>query len=176
MSAKGLPVPTRTRDEIGLIADAIRKRTDVGGEARCNIVQLVEVIAKSGFEVVERDEIGDNYGLTYPDSGKLLVRADVYNDACNDKGWAREVMAHELGHLILHRDVPMPFLSSEKYLTLSPLNDSEWQANTFADLMLAPLDQVKMYREVPNPVDEISRVFGVSNETAFRRWIEARCR
>lgn len=173
MKARGLPVPIRSRDEIGMIARAIRTRFHDTNTRLCPIVELVEVVARRGFEVVMEDEIGHNYGLTYPDQDRLLVRADVYDAACDGKGWAREVMAHELGHLVLHRGIPMPFTSPEKTSGTCPvLGDSEWQANTFSELILAPLDIVKTLGDV----NEISQQCGVTQETAFRRWVEARCR
>jgi len=173
MTVRGLPVPIRARDEIGLIAQVVRQKCNALDHPRFPIVEVVEAIVQDGFEVLEHGDIGSNYGLTYPDANRMLIRKDTYDAACDGKGWAREVMAHELGHLILHRGIPLPFASKEaEEQKHSILGDSEWQANTFAELLLAPLEVIRGIADT----SEIASLCGISQETAFRRWVEAKCR
>ncbi len=173
MTVRGLPVPLRARDEIGLIAEIIRQRCNASDLPHFPIVDVVEAIAQDGFEVLEHNDIGSNYGLTYPDENRILIRRDTYDAACDGKGWAREVMAHELGHLILHRGIPLPFASKEAgEQKHSILGDSEWQADTFAELLLAPLEVIRGIADT----NGIASLCGIRQETAFRRWVEAKCR
>lgn len=173
MTYRGTPVPKRPRDEIADITQAIRKKWKADQATLLPIVNLVETVAKEGFEVQSYEKMGSNLGLTYPDQGKILIRSDVYDAACVGKGWAREVLAHELGHFVMHQAIGMPFhQQSDAASALTVMEDSEWQANTFADLILAPLHIVKGIRKL----EEIAQRCGISQETAFRRWVEASCR
>lgn len=173
MISRGLPVPRRTRDEIANISQVLRRRWNSDNAECFPILHVVEAVVSDGFEVRTQEAMGNNLGLTYPDQGKIFVRSDVYDAACGGKGWAREVVAHELGHFVLHRELALPFHRSDEVVAAAPLmEDSEWQANTFADFILAPLHISARMKQV----DEIARSCGISHETAFRRWVEAKVR
>jgi Zn-dependent peptidase ImmA (M78 family) len=74
-------------------------------------------------------------------------------------------VAHELGHLVMHRGL------------IAPLGDLEQQANVFAAELLVPLAALK--RELPRPVT-LSTVaplkprWGVSIQALVRRALEAK--
>lgn len=55
------------------------------------------------------------------------------------------ICAHELGHMLLHKDVNTPFLS--RY-TLFSIDKIERQANTFAVELLLPDSLLKEYNEL----------------------------
>lgn len=48
--------------------------------------------------------MGAKHGETIPSENRIRIREDVYERACNGYGRDRLTMAHELGHLLLHRD------------------------------------------------------------------------
>jgi len=136
MIVRGTRVEPRTYWEIEVIAQALRKQCQIDNLEYVPIVKMVEAIAGDGFQVVSVDEMGSNDGLTYPNKGIIQIREDVYYAACEGNERARDTMAHELGHFVLHRSTSMARCSA--ITVTGPLTDSEWQADEFSGLLLAP--------------------------------------
>ena len=65
----------------------------------------------------------------------------VFERACNGYGRDRLTMAHELGHLLLHRVESITLAREDG--DISPYKDPEWQANAFAGELLAPYEYIK---------------------------------
>ena len=92
------------------------------------------------YEIVENGIMGNVEGLTIPEINTIRIREDVYEAAMRDEGRARFTLAHEFGHYIMHKDqiynghtrTKEPLFDHEAY------EDSEWQANTFAGVLLMP--------------------------------------
>ena len=102
------------------------------------IVQLIELMAsleQIELEIVEEEQMPNDYGLTYPNKNRILIRQDVYNQAVANKGFGRFTMAHELGHLILHRNETV-YARNKHGGTHQTWEDSEWQADKFAQELL----------------------------------------
>jgi len=74
--------------------------------------------------------MGAKHGETIPSENRIRIREDVYERACNGYGRDRLTMAHELGHLLLHR-VEMITLAREDG-DIPPYKDPEWQAKDIA--------------------------------------------
>jgi hypothetical protein len=73
----------------------------------------------------------------------LHVDRRIWNDAKAGDGYARFVIAHEIGHIVLHDDSAKAF-SSDPSLQIQFAEkeySAEWQANIFAGYFLLP-DQV----------------------------------
>jgi toxin-antitoxin system, toxin component family protein len=85
--------------------------------------------------------MGAKHGETIPSENRIRIREDVYERACNGYGRDRLTMAHELGHLLLHR-VEMITLAREDG-DIPPYKDPEWQANAFVGELLAPYEYIK---------------------------------
>lgn len=148
---RGVPVPPLSRTEI-------RRRTQyVWNFAKDNlpesawstekglpIVHLLEFLFPEQwdqfiFQIRSFEDMGDDHGRTRPDLMQIQVREDVYRGALEGKGRDRLTFAHELGHLLLHRNVETNVLhrkSSEAQLPA--YRDSEWQADCFGGELLAP--------------------------------------
>ncbi|MBB52246.1 MAG: hypothetical protein CMK88_16215 [Pseudomonadales bacterium] len=113
------------------------------------------------FESGEVEAMGMNHGLTIPSENVVRLRDDVYLGACDGVGRDRFTAAHELGHYLLHRDVPPKYhraVSGE----LKAYVDSEWQANEFAAALLMPAEGVARCQSL----EEVSAKFGVSTLAA----------
>ena len=136
MIIRGTLVEARTSEEIAIIANDLRRYCEKEDAHWFPIVPVVELIAGEGFQVLTSEDMGRNEGLSYPDLGVIQIREDVYDAACNGDGRARDTMAHELGHFILHRGMRMARITSRGVPRL--IEDSEWQADEFAGLLLAP--------------------------------------
>ena len=81
--------------------------------------------------IVKYDDLGNTWGyfITYK-------RIKIIHINKNIEEWLqRYTCAHELGHSILHKGVPTPFLKKH---TLFSIEKIERQANTFAVELLMP--------------------------------------
>ena len=78
------------------------------------------------------------------------------------------ILAHEIGHIVLHDLHPKAFAVGPVDTSLYGLDDwsAEWQANTFADYFLLP-DHI-LRRRVS--VEDAMVACGVSRQLAARRW------
>jgi Zn-dependent peptidase ImmA (M78 family) len=136
MILRGTKVKPRTYWEIEEITKDLRTACEIDDLEFVPIVKMVEALAGDGFQVVGNDEIGNNDGLTFPDLGIIQIREDVYYAACDGDERARDTMAHELGHLIMHHTTSMA--RTNVMSIAGVLVDSEWQADEFSGLLLAP--------------------------------------
>lgn len=162
MIIRGTKVKPRTYWEIEEITRNLRKYYEADDMVLFPIVKMVEAIAREGFQVVGNNEIGNNDGLTYPDSGIIQIREDIYYSACDGDERARDTMAHELGHFILHGSTSMA--RSNVASVVGPLMDSEWQADEFSGLLLAPTHII-----AGRTAADVTKRCGIPLQTAINR-------
>lgn len=134
-------VPPRRWSEIGGIADNLRSRFGLMDYANFPVVDFIERVLDQRlglvrFEVGTREEMNRAEGYTCPKGDFIQLREDVYEGACRGEGRHRFTAAHELGHFVMHTDIP---------LTRAKLSDkipayrlAEPQANQFAAELLMP--------------------------------------
>lgn len=84
---------------------------------------------------------GSKHGETIPSENRIRIREDVYERACNGYGRDRLTMAHELGHLLLHRVETITLAREDG--DIPPYKDPEWQANAFSGELLVPYEYIK---------------------------------
>lgn len=80
---------------------------------------------------------------------KLCVRRDIWEGAKKGIPHARFVLAHEIGHLVLHDHHAKAF-SNDEHANLKfvpPEESAEWQANTFAKYFLAPDNILQQFND-----------------------------
>lgn len=161
-------VPPRSWGEIGDIADTLRENFGLSGNPYFPVVEFIEEILdyRLGFvrfEVGTKVEMEGAEGFTCPKGKFIMLREDVYENACTGEGRARFTAAHELGHLILHTSVPLARTSvMGEY---PPFRLAEPQANRFAAELLMPRDFLR-------PDDDaisVSKRHGVSTKSAQYR-------
>lgn len=102
------------------------------------IVELIEAMHEREWlelEIVEKELMPDDYGLTFPKRNLIRIRMDVYDKARNGDGFGRFTMAHELGHLTIHREETV-YARNEHGGCHQTIEDSEWQADKFAQELL----------------------------------------
>jgi hypothetical protein len=102
----------------------------------------------------------------------LHVDRHTWNLANNGVSYARYIIAHEVGHIVLHDEFAVAF-SDEEAAQLKYLQDEEsgeWQANTFAGFFLVP-DYVALKLA---DADIIAGLCVVTNELAQKRLVDAR--
>ena len=142
MSIDDYIVPPRGWKPIEAITNRIREMAGVFSDPRLDIVNLVENVycneklSDTEFQVFTRHQMGDVEGLTCPRGSFIRFREDVYEAACRNEARGRFTFAHELGHLVLHRDAPLARATSAHHTPAFKL--AEPQANQFAGRLLAP--------------------------------------
>lgn len=103
---------------------------------------------------VKYDDLGNTWGyfITY----KRIKIIHINN---NLEEWLqRYTCAHELGHSILHKGVPTPFLKKH---TLFSIDKIERQANTFAGELLMPDKVIAQYEGYT--VHNVASLVGIPN-------------
>lgn len=170
MIIRGTRVEARTSEEIALIASGLRLTCEKENEDWFPIVPVVELIAGDGFQVLTAEEMGRNEGLTLPDRGIIQIREGTYIAACNGDGRARDTMAHELGHFLLHRGIGLARSTPRQSLPRKD-EDSEWQADEFAGLLLAPTHIIR-----GRTAADIAKCCGLSMQVAMYRSQKAKNR
>lgn len=162
---QGMLVPPLSTKVIREIAGNVRRFFEIDGREYIPIVEICEYLQSmlEGFEleIVEDGKMKEE-GLTQ--GRKIQIPESVYNGAALGEGRARFTMAHELGHALLHENIPPAFARSR--VPLKAYEDSEWQANCFAAELLMPFDLVKL---IDNP-SILAVKCGVSLGAAKVRW------
>lgn len=157
---EGVVVPPMSEAAIAGLAGMVRRTVQQDGVKLFPIVLLYEMLCifddAARFEVIEDHQMGDDDARTHPDRGLILLRESVYNGAARGEGRPRFTMAHELGHLVLHRGVSFNRVNPEAPPKI--FRNSEWQSDVFSSHLLMPTHLVTDYRDP----EVVARDFGVS--------------
>jgi hypothetical protein len=163
----GIVVPARSKADIAGVANLVRKLFGVDQRAFFPVMEVYELLdllyEDASFEPLGMHEMGEDHGRTYPDRNLIHLREDVYERAGDDHPRDRFTMCHELGHLMLHRNVALSRIDPFKPPKI--FRNSEWQADTFASHLLMPQDLLDRYRSV----ESVMEAFGVSSQAAAAR-------
>jgi len=166
MSGPRCEVPPLSGAQIAELTEIIRRDMQIQTDdfPLIHFLELAMPRLFPGFalEVGLMSEMGANHGLTIPDENVIRLREDVYDGLSRGVGRDRFTAAHELGHYIMHRKVPIVFHRQEQG-RLVPFRDSEWQANTFAGDLLMPRSLMLQCLSI----DEVVKRFGVSSQAAM---------
>lgn len=166
MSGPRCEVPPLSGAQIAELTEIIRRDMQIQTDdfPLIHFLELVMPRIFPGFalEVGLMSEMGVNHGLTIPDENVIRLREDVYDGLSRGVGRDRFTAAHELGHYIMHRKVPIVFHRQE-HGRLVAFRDSEWQANTFAGDLLMPRSLMLQCLSI----DEVVKRFGVSSQAAM---------
>ncbi|HRJ51939.1 MAG TPA: ImmA/IrrE family metallo-endopeptidase [Candidatus Thiothrix moscowensis] len=160
---KGRKVKPRYIKDIRDLSHLIRQEFDLP-KAWFPIVELVEKLAANEaieFMILAENEMPHDYGLTFPRKNLIQIREDVYEDAVSKGGFGRFTMAHELGHLFLHRNEPA-FARNQSVTKHQTIEDSEWQANKFAQELLVDVRHLDPY----STPELMAKKFGITGQAA----------
>lgn len=172
MRVLSLAAPPISRATLRLMAKKIRKNLGVDGEPYFPIIEVMEhptildaIAPGFDFLIGEEREMGENHGLTRPRAKEIWIRSDVYEGAFEGRGRDRMTMAHELGHAILHADLPM---NRRMVKEVKAYEDPEWQAKAFAGELMIDMNFLNTF----SSVYEACLAFGVSQD-AFQTQVRA---
>lgn len=104
--------------------------------------------------IVKYDDLGNTWGyfITYKRIKIIHINKNI------DEWLHRYTCAHELGHSLLHKGVPTPFLKKH---TLFSIEKIERQANTFAVELLMPDEIISKYDGYT--IHNIADIIGIPN-------------
>lgn len=138
-----LAVAPRSRKEIERIANNLRSLLDCTSLyfPILHLIELLSVPDEDGnvelnCEIVPDIEMPGEYATYSPVQNTIRIRESVYLGASRNNGRDRFTLAHELGHFILHRSQEYKFARVDHHVPT--YQDPEWQANTFASMLLMP--------------------------------------
>ncbi len=103
--------------------------------------------------------------VTFKPSVVLNVDVDLLEEAEENYPWAREVMSHELGHILLHEHYVPQFSGIKKKWIAIEERSGEWQAHKFSEFYLVRDCDILNYI-TPNG---IANHCAVEYSLAFRR-------
>ena len=153
----GFYVPPESQHSLTQFADVLREITDTSNAPFFPIVDFLEW---SGilYDIKDSSYMGENLGLTKPD--RILIREDVYENACDHKGFDRFTLTHEIVHYLKHKD----YIALARRINRNDkiYCNSEWQADFAAGAILVPLHLINTQMKPT----EIARKFGVSIKCA----------
>ena len=160
-------VTKRKKEYIDQITQELRKKYDFA-EAYLDIFVLFDLMVQEGsliyhvlneeewqeYEDLEAFSQAHTQEIFFPESLMELIEDE-------DRTRARFTLAHELGHIILHEteNQDTPFEQEEHLL----VNSSEWQANYFAGVLLAPNEYVLSCKSHQELIDKCRISWQASN-------------
>jgi Zn-dependent peptidase ImmA (M78 family) len=164
---EGVIVPPLSRAKIAQLGVVLRKGINLNATPRFPIVEIYDwlgwIVTGAEYQVVESHLMGDDDARTYPDKKLIQIREEVYDAAAQENGRARFTLAHELGHLMMHRNISFARVNPQSPPRI--FENSEWQADVFASHLLMPDELIASYSNVEN----VMRDFGVSHSAAELR-------
>ncbi len=187
MSGECFEVPPMSRANIRHLARQVRESLGLK-EPYFPIVEYMEVYHQIDkafvYDIIEREIMGNNHGITFPDKKLMLIREDVYDGAVEGNGRDRLTIAHEFGHLHMHTRLGMARKAVKEKAYLGAVStwlgkvrkvaktetpaycSSEWQASCFGGELLVSADHIHRCKD---PWDAM-QVFGVSLDAAEFQW------
>lgn len=165
---RGLVVPPLSAAKLRKHAERIRSIILDDVEIEFPIIKVLEHVLPKVFEgfyldVVDTEVMGDDEGRVLLGTPCLMLREDVYTGACRGVGRHRFTAAHELGHFLLHREVPM---ARARDTDMPIYRDSEWQADTFAGALFMSSRHLKWFEDS----EDAAKKCGMSYAAAEYQW------
>lgn len=162
-------VAAMNKNEIERNANRLRRALGLDDAARVSLIRLLpmfeEWIEGFVFHVLEDEEMPGMDGYTGLDDYEICLSNTTYERLEAGDPYARHTAAHEIGHLMLHCKAATAYARRSTYHSHV---DPEWQADTYADVLLMPTEGIK---ECCNP-EEVAERFSVPLERAEIRFAQ----
>lgn len=169
--ASGVRVFPTSVEKLREQAREIRKLVNLTEELFFPVLKYLAILQELkidgfDFEIVDDNELPQNtFAVFKPQKCLLLIKNSIYEKAYKNDGFARFVIMHEICHFWLHRKQELALQRRNSY-DHKPYEDSEWQANTLAREILAPIYMIKEDMTIEN----IAEKFGISKAAAEVVW------
>ena len=140
-------VSSRNRKRLRKEAYILRMRFGLDKVKKFPVMEFLELAMPQIDEEfmlvpVEDDELKGRAAETIPTEHVIRVKQSVYDVACQGSYWARTVMAHELGHYMLHGEETVAYAHAAPGERIPDEINAERQADIFAAELLAPVHLV----------------------------------
>lgn len=128
------------------------------------------------IEIHELDDMleGPAEVIISDDKSDILLRSrrSIWVSAAEGDGEARRVIAHEIGHIWLHRDERFKFseISEAEHDFIASEELVEWQAHTFGEALLMPLDAICGFGSISELIDYCDLYHPVPYDVIERRF------
>lgn len=147
------PVRFRREEDIANVAVRLRRMHRSGSTPYFNVVNFIEqtlrpFLKQQGrelqiefFEATERQIARQEFAYVTVEPLTLHIDRETWDLAKEGEPLARLVVAHEIGHLILHGHYPKAAFSNDAAVQLKAIpqgSSAEWQAIVFAEHFLLP--------------------------------------
>ena len=167
---RGQKVPGLSESDIE--STALRFRNLIGVAGPIKSVKIIEfvlpkIFKEFNFEVMDDQKLGTDFARTWPDQLLMHISSSVYEGAWQNDGACNHILAHEIGHLLLHKNVDPSFALAKDKPKYDCMFNSEWQADTCADFLLMPTLDLKA---TCVSVEEVQKRYCVSKAAAERRF------
>ena len=172
MSAHVIEAPPKRRQDIRRMAELVRQLSQRHLSTKgpyLNIIKVLEhflpaIDPEFYLQILTKEEMGSNHGVTIPARKVIILREDVYDGACAGHGRDRLTAAHEVGHYLMHDD--LSFARTMRADEIPLYRNAEWQANCFAGELLICRKEAAYCTDA----QEVARLFGVSHDAANHYW------
>ena len=138
-------VKLRTYSQISQITENLRDRLEIGNFYNFNIVNQLERMRGKRFDSAGElaiETYGDANELAFVTYGPLVLHSDkdIWEEAKMGEPTARFILAHEIGHVVMHAHYRQAFSIDEKkgIKFVQPEERAETQAHWFAACFLVP--------------------------------------
>lgn len=166
-------VDFRTEEAIKALAENARALLDPSGQPAFRVTDCIrklkkqELFKQGKFEIktFRRSAADPPAYVTFEPMRTLYIDEDIWEDADQNLPLPKYIVAHELGHLVLHSHYAQPYSGiKDKWIQKDELS-AEWQADRFADYFLVSDAEVQ-FCITPNA---IANHCGVERDVAIRR-------
>jgi Zn-dependent peptidase ImmA (M78 family) len=126
---------------------SVRNDFEIAHVERVDIVSILEFKLVQRFPkfrlIIRQDAEMETNAFADPANDRIVVRRSIYRAACENNPEARLILAHELGHYLLHREKSVtmhmdPSGSIQPIKKMNATESTEDQADMFARHFLAP--------------------------------------
>jgi Zn-dependent peptidase ImmA (M78 family) len=136
-------VPYRSARQIKGIVQELLARCGMQGVLSIDIVRLIEGYLKpdleGGLKIAFYDQAkGQPPAYVSYDPLTLNVDREIWSDAKQGEPVARNILAHEIGHIVMHKHNDLGYsLGKDAQLKAPPEEErAEWQANVFGYFLM----------------------------------------
>ena len=177
-------VTYRSEAFISEVATACRKLGTPPGSNYVNLQTILDELQAHGVESIYRirgvaikgtptieiiDDDPHDFSAFVKFSPRLTlhVQRSIWSRYMEGQSAERVIIAHEIGHIMLHSDEAKPFVGAANPETkfIEEGHYAEWQADTFADHLLVPTE---LAQRLDDP-DKIAFAANVPERLAMRR-------
>jgi len=162
----GLKVKPKGTKAIRKVAHQLKDRYFVG-EVSVDVVLLLEKMQNDDLveiEILDPEDALFDFAVAFPDIETIHIPTGIYVGAADNNGHFRFTIAHEIGHINLHKGQGIESDEHKIY------EDSEWQADIFASELLID----SRILNINDSVERVSRCFNVSEAAAASRLLRER--